>query len=219
VIRNVVPRLAILGAVALGAAAPASAAAAGPFIDGLHTVSTLGSTVPANGDVNPYGIVTVPRSSGRLVRGDLLISNFNSWKNLQGTGTTIVQMTPKGTRRTFAKINPAALPGSCSGGVGLSTALVALRRGFVIVGSLPTKNGMAATAKAGCLLVLNSSGKVVETFAGGVINGPWDMNPRRRHPDHSAGRRRYHRVLGRGAERSARPRARPRRPYPRGQRR
>jgi DNA-binding beta-propeller fold protein YncE len=34
---------------------------------------------------------------------------------------------------------------------------------------------MAATAKAGCLLVLNSSGHLVETFAGGPINGPWDM--------------------------------------------
>ena len=34
---------------------------------------------------------------------------------------------------------------------------------------------MAATAGAGCLLVLNSSGQVVETFSGGGINGPWDM--------------------------------------------
>jgi sugar lactone lactonase YvrE len=34
---------------------------------------------------------------------------------------------------------------------------------------------MAATAKAGCLIVLNHSGKVVETISGGTINGPWDM--------------------------------------------
>ena len=50
-----------------------------------------------------------------------------------------------------------------------------LRSGWVIVGSLPTSNGTPATAKAGCLLVLNSHGRVVETFSGRGINGPWDM--------------------------------------------
>ncbi|MBV8990871.1 MAG: hypothetical protein JO372_20150, partial [Solirubrobacterales bacterium] len=49
------------------------------------------------------------------------------------------------------------------------------RSGFVIVGSLPTADGSSATAKAGRLLVLGSRGKVVETIAGGPINGPWDM--------------------------------------------
>jgi hypothetical protein len=34
---------------------------------------------------------------------------------------------------------------------------------------------MADTAKAGCLLVLNSRGHVVKTLAGDGINGPWDM--------------------------------------------
>jgi hypothetical protein len=52
-------------------------------------------------------------------------------------------------------------------------------RGWVIVGSLPTTDGTAARAKAGCLLVLNSQGHVVETFSGTLdgahINGPWDM--------------------------------------------
>ena len=45
----------------------------------------------------------------------------------------------------------------------------------MIVGSLPTSNGTSSTAQAGCLLVLNSHGQVVETIAGGPINGPWDM--------------------------------------------
>src|SRR5262249_2445550 len=67
------------------------------------------------------------------------------------------------------------LPGSCPGGVGLTTALVALRSGFVIVGSLPTSDGTSATAKAGCLIVLNAEGEVVETISGGHIAGPWDM--------------------------------------------
>jgi DNA-binding beta-propeller fold protein YncE len=34
---------------------------------------------------------------------------------------------------------------------------------------------MASTAKAGCLIVLNSRGQVRETISGHGINGPWDM--------------------------------------------
>jgi hypothetical protein len=146
-----------------------------PFIGQFSTISSLGSTVPANGDVNPYGIVNVPRSVGSLVRGDILISNFNNAENLQGTGTTIVQMTPTGSLSLFAQINPATLPGACPGGVGLTTALAVLPHGFVVVGSLPTADGIAATAQAGCLIVLDKVGHVVETISGPPINGPWDM--------------------------------------------
>jgi len=139
------------------------------------SISVIASTVPANGDLNPYGVFRVPRSTGSLVRGNLLVSNFNNAKNLQGTGTTIVQISPDGTRSLFAEIDADNLPGPCPGGVGLTTALVVLRRGWVVVGSLPTADGTAATAKAGCLLVLNRNGNVVETFFGSLINGPWDM--------------------------------------------
>ena len=153
-------------------------ASGGSFIGGFNTVSQVASTVPTNGDQNPYGIVTVPRSVGNLVKGDLLISNFNNNGNnggLQGTGTTIVQIAPNGTTSLFAQIDASKLPGACSGGVGLTTALVVLSRGWVIVGSLPTTDGTSATAQAGCLIVLNSTGHVVETFSGKPINGPWDM--------------------------------------------
>jgi hypothetical protein len=132
------------------------------------------STVPANGDVNPYGVALVPATTGNLVQGDILVSNFNNSANLQGTGTTIMEISPGGSVQTFAQIDPSNLPGACPGGVGLTTALVVLKAGWVIVGSLPTSDGTAATAQAGCLLVLNSTGQVVETFAGGPINGPWD---------------------------------------------
>jgi len=161
--------------------APATALAFDhPFLAPSAKVSSLGSTVPGNGDQNPYGIVNVPRSVGSLVAGDTLISNFNNagslpLGNLQGTGTTIVQMTPSGHRSLFAQINPAALPGACPGGVGLTTALAVLPQGFVVVGRLPTSDGSAATAKAGCLIVLDSSGHAVETISGPPINGPWDM--------------------------------------------
>ena len=139
------------------------------------TITTIASTVPFNGDVNPYGIFVVPATSGKLVKGNLLISNFNASSNFQGTGTTLMQISPTGQRSLFARIDADHLPGTCIGGVGLTTALVVLRSGWVIVGSLPTSDGTSATAQAGCLLVLNSSGKVVETIFGTLINGPWDM--------------------------------------------
>ena len=109
------------------------------------------------------------------MRGDILISNFNNAENLQGTGTTLVQMTPSGSLSLFAADQRQPLPGACPGGVGLTTALAILPGGFVVVGSLPTSNGNAATAQAGCLIVLDSSGNVVKTISGGPINGPWDM--------------------------------------------
>jgi hypothetical protein len=137
--------------------------------------TTIGSTVPANGDVNPYGTALVGMSQGSLVKGNVLISNFNNSKNQQGTGTTIVQVSPSGTLSVFAKIVAAKLPGSCPGGVGLTTALEILRGGWVVVGSLPTKDGTAATSSAGCLIVLDNRGHVRETFSGHGINGPWDM--------------------------------------------
>lgn len=139
------------------------------------SITVVASTIPANGDVNPYGLVRIAKSSGALVRGNLLVSNFNDSNNLQGTGTTIVQVSPEGAVTLFAQIDANNLPGPCPGGVGLTTALAVLRSGWVIVGSLPTTDGTSATAKAGCLLVLDHNGKVVETFFGSLINGPWDM--------------------------------------------
>jgi glucose/arabinose dehydrogenase len=150
-------------------------AAPTPFLDTLPTQTQIASTLPANQDINPYGIAIVHRSSGKLVRGDVLISNFNAASNLQGTGTTVVEIAPNGKVSQFAEVSPADVAGRCPGGVGLTTALVVLRSGWVIVGSLPTSDGSAATAKAGCLIVLDRWGNVAETIHGGPINGPWDM--------------------------------------------
>jgi hypothetical protein len=153
----------------------ASAMAAASFVGPLNAIQTVASTVPKNGDVNPYGVAVVPASTGSLVAGDVLVSNFNNHRNLQGTGTTIVQISPSGAVSLFASLAANKLPGPCPGGVGLTTALGVLRNGWVIVGSLPTKNGMSQTARAGCLIVLNSAGTPVKTIAGDPINGPWDM--------------------------------------------
>jgi DNA-binding beta-propeller fold protein YncE len=151
----------------------ASAQAQNAFIARFHNVSTISTTVPNNGDLNPYGLVRVPVTMGSLVKDRFLVSNFNNSSNQQGTGTSIVQIAADGSFTQFAQLNAGEI--SCPGGVGLTTALVALRSGFVVVGSLPTSDGTAATARAGCLIVLDSMGNVVETWSENQINGPWDM--------------------------------------------
>ena len=98
---------------AAGAQARATASPHGQqsFIGHFHKISTIALTVPGNGDVNPYGVAVVGRSQGMLHRGSVLVSNFNNKKNLQGTGTTIVQVSPaaRGPR------SPGSAPSACPG--------------------------------------------------------------------------------------------------------
>jgi hypothetical protein len=132
--------------------------------------SVTASTIPANGDVNPYGAAFVPQgfpTGGILHSGDLLVSNFNNGSNLQGTGTTIVRVTPDGSVSTFFQGQP---------GLGLTTALAVLKNGFVIVGNLPTTDGTGATAQQGSLLILDKNGNLVETLTNSkLLDGPWDL--------------------------------------------
>jgi hypothetical protein len=147
------------------------------FLNRLGSGAQVASTVPANGDVNPYGVAVVPASAGRLTAGDTLVSNFNSKANVQGTGTTIVEVSSAGSKQVFAQL--AKLPSglSCPGGVGLTTALGILPGGWVVVGSLPTTAGGALPSlnPAGCLIVLNDQGTPVKTITSKNIVGPWDL--------------------------------------------
>ncbi|AGA25976.1 NHL repeat-containing protein [Singulisphaera acidiphila] len=128
------------------------------------------STVPANGDLNPYGVAFVPKGFARggvLRHGDVLVSNFNNSDNLQGTGTTIMRVTPGNQASVFYQA-PA--------GSGLTTALGVLRRGFVLVGNLPSTDGTSATAMAGSLKVLDKNGNLVANLTDpSLLNGPWDL--------------------------------------------
>src|SRR4029077_11824525 len=148
-----------------------------PFADavGFLPDQMIVSTVPPNGDVNPYGVAFVPQgfpNGGPLQAGDILVSNFNNSMNLQGTGTTIVRVSASGAVSTFFAGPPH--PGGTSG-LGLSTALAVLQNGFVIVGNVPSTDGTFATVTPGSLLVINKIGHLVSTISGPNINGPWDM--------------------------------------------
>ncbi len=159
------------------ASAKPAAAAVTPFLGQLHAGSKIASTVPAKGDVNPYGIAVVPATAGRLMAGNILVSNFNDKANVQGTGTTLVQVSPAGQTTLFADVAKLPTGMACPGGVGLTTALGILPGGWVVVGSLPTtaSGALPGLDPAGCLIVLNDQGTVVETITNKNIVGPWDL--------------------------------------------
>lgn len=153
------------------------------FFGPLRTVAMVmvASTVPANADLNPYGIALVKKTLGALRRGSVLISSFNDAAKPQGTGTTIVAVDVLGQVSQFARIDAARLKGACPGSVGLTTALGVLERDWVIVGSLPSATGWSAKAKAkakaeaGCLIALDAQGRAVTTWYSAGINAPWDL--------------------------------------------
>ena len=134
------------------------------------------STIPGNGDLNPYGVAFVPPgfpAGGMVSPGNILVSNFNSSANLQGTGSTIVDITPG------PPSNPAGLAQVFSqggAGLGLTTALNILKAGFVLVGNFPTTGSACPNPPGapGSILVIDKNGGLVNTISDAKINGPWD---------------------------------------------
>src|SRR5271156_2383000 len=133
------------------------------------------STIPANGDVNPYGVAFVSDgfpSGGIIAARDVLVANFNDGANVQGTGTPIVLLPAHG---------PIASPGTAAAFFtsklpGLSTALGVLRGGFVVVGNVPTTDGSFATIGQGALQVIDRAGNQVQTWTDAkFLDGPWDL--------------------------------------------
>lgn len=133
------------------------------FLETIHRHITLGSTIPDNGDVNPYAVFIAPVSAGTIEKGDVLISNFNAISNLQGTGTTLMDYRPSTKKMTLFAQLPNKLPQSPVG-VGLTTALAMLKSGWVIVGSMPSTDGTTKTKGPGCLLVLDPNGHLVSVW-------------------------------------------------------
>lgn len=172
-LRRIVACLAVLGLIALGGTG-ARASSSFAYLNTLAPSPPISvSTIPANGDQNPYGVAVVPNgfpTNGPLRPGDILVSNFNNAGNLQGTGTTIVVVSPSGAVGTFFTAPASLTP------VGLTTALSALRSGLVIVGNTPTTDGTSATISNGSLIVLDQHGSVqLNLKSATLLQGPWDM--------------------------------------------
>lgn len=155
---------------ALGIAAPRDHSSA-PILSRLSTSPLqVVSTIPANGDINPYGLAFVAPEfipGGRIHPGDVLVSNFNNSANLEGIGTTIVSVAPDGTQSLFFQ---------GSQGLGLSTALAVLKRGIVFVSNVPTIDGTSATVQQGSLIAIDRYGKQIASFSDfTMLDGPWDL--------------------------------------------
>jgi len=155
-------------------ALPRSDPAPASILNNLKLSQTV-STVPANGDVNPYGVAFVPSvfpSGGLLTPGDILVSNFNNSTNLQGTGTTIVKIAPNGTQALFSTQGAS---------LGLDTGLAVLKSGLVLVGNVPnnpqtTVGTPTSPNPQGSILVLDKSGNLLQTISDPKrLNGPWDL--------------------------------------------
>jgi hypothetical protein len=173
IIKTLITTSLFLGTALFAAFSGTPSAEAGDFLPEQFRIF---STVPPNGDLNPYGVAFVPQGfqsgAGHLRPGQILVSNFNNSANLQGTGTTIVRVSASGPPVVFFHGPPH--PGG-SIGLGLSTALAILQRGFVIVGNMPSTDGTSGTAMPGSLLVISNKGQLLSTISGPLISGPWDM--------------------------------------------
>jgi hypothetical protein len=138
-----------------------------PTFDNPYVLSTVPPTGPA--ELNPYGVAFVPSTfptTGTLQPGDVLVANFNGATNVQGTGTTIVRITPSGARSTFFTSDVQHQ--------GLSTALGVLKSGFVIVGNVPN-NGTGGVLQ-GSLQILDKNGNLVKTLTdANLLKDPWDL--------------------------------------------
>ena len=170
--KHLIRTIASAAVLASGLAGSIAHAAPIGFLETLHKNTTLINTVPSNGDQNPYALVVAPVSAGTVKQGDVLVGNFNNAANLQGTGSTIVNYHPDTKEMSVFATVPRDLK-ECPGGIGLSTAMTMLKSGWVIVGSTPSNDGTTNTKGAGCLIVLDSQGKVASTIASPDINDPW----------------------------------------------
>jgi hypothetical protein len=132
-----------------------------------EVISTV-PPAPSPAEQNPYGVSIVPpgfASGGILQPGDTLVANFNHASDgVQGTGTTIVRITPSGVVSTFFT---SSLPG-------LATPPVILKSGFVIVGNVP--NAGNGAIGQGALQVLDKNGNLVETLTDStLLKDPWNL--------------------------------------------
>jgi hypothetical protein len=169
----------VLTVVGLLSASPVSTQASSSFLKSLAATPSLSAnTIPSNGDQNPYGVAVVPAgfpSNGTTRAGDILVNNFNDSANAQGTGTTIVSITPSGHVTTFFTAPASIAP------VGLTTALVALRSGLVVVGNTPTD--ASGAVQNGSLIFLDQRGHLLLNLKNAsLLRDPWDMTADDRNP-------------------------------------
>lgn len=122
------------------------------------TAVTIGSTVdPINGAVNPYGLAIAPESSGTIQRGDLVVCNFNDNANVQGTGESIIALSPQAGSQPRAISESSSLLG-CN-------ALTVVDDDAIWTADFASQN----------VLDVSASGAIEQTLMGSPFANPFGM--------------------------------------------
>ncbi len=176
--------LGVSGAVAALALGGGSALAAKPMmtppmpapgvqgqLSRLHEMA-VGSTVATNGDTNPYGVAVVPLTSGKLVKGDVLVANFNNSAGTAGAGTTIVEINPTTGQQTLFYHGTTTLVGPVAIAINPTADIV-------WVGDYGPANASGVYDGAAANIdVIQPTGKLLATYNNtstgmGIFNGVW----------------------------------------------
>jgi hypothetical protein len=130
-----------------------------PDVSMLKTLKkqvVIGSTVdPVNGAQNPYGLTVAPSTTGDFAAGDLVVCNFNSKSNVQGTGQSVIALHPA----------PSSMPTHVSSIKSLRGCdALALGAGDIIWASSMVANDNP---------VIDANGKLIDNIKGKPFNQPW----------------------------------------------
>jgi hypothetical protein len=133
-------------------------------------ITTIGSTVdPLNGDLNPYGLLIAPATSGLISKGDLVVCNFNNAVNnstvppsgnVQGEGTTIIGLHPTAGSTPYRIAQSADLQG-CN-------ALAMLPDDSISAAAWSTVQNQLGENP-----LVNANGAVATPFSSSTFAGPW----------------------------------------------
>jgi hypothetical protein len=174
------PRAAAVGAAVLaltalaGSPAMASSVSAGHRADPAHGYGYgalarvrdrfIASTIdPVTGDINPYGVAIVPVTSGKLVAGDVLVSDFASFAGTPGAGSSIVQINP-----LTGQVSDFAHGGALTG----PDSIAFNPKGIVWAGDFGPASGGTFSGADANVAVVAAAGSVVATFDAATTGKP-----------------------------------------------
>jgi hypothetical protein len=122
----------------------------------LTSQVVIGSVIdPVNGAQNPYGLTIAPSTNGKLTAGDLVVCNFNSKYNQQGSGKSIVAIHP--------------IPGSTP--IHLTQNASSLGCDALALG--PSDDIWAADMTANNNPIFDPNGKLLLNITGKPFSQPW----------------------------------------------
>jgi hypothetical protein len=126
------------------------------LLKALKKQIVVGSVLdPKNGAGNPYGLTVAPFTSGKLVKGDLVVCNFNAKSGVQGTGKSLVAIHPKAGSKAIQVSADATLLGCDALAIGTDDYV------------------WAAAMVANDNPVLQTSGGLFQNIKGKPFSQPW----------------------------------------------